>query len=219
MDTCQAKGYEMSTQGTRIREARERLGLTQEEFAKRCGVHRRSQLNYEMDRRHPSEAYLDALDGLGVDSIYIMSGAHRTEHYLYPELFRDLLVNLLGELGYSEHDALISLHVFEDRLKEITPTGESTGESSNETDAWAKQVAARQFRESSRVAKLVNDATELDSALLGEVLAAVDAELGKHSVTLTSDKRGRLVASTYRNAKVQGRIDSKLLAEAVSLAA
>lgn len=204
----------MSTKGARLREAREKLGLTQEEFAKRCGVHRRSQVNYEMDRRHPGEAYLDALDDLGIDSIYIMTGAHRSAHFLYPELYRRLMVQLLEELGYSEHDALISLHRFEEKLKEIT----SNDESSEETDAWTQHFAARQFIASKRVAMMIDEAAELDAVLLGEVLAAVDEELRKRSATLSNDKKGRLVASTYRNAKTQGRIDVRLLSDAVSLA-
>lgn len=204
----------MSTQGERIRDARVNLGLTQSEFAKRCGVHRQSQVNYELDRRHPSEAYLDALEKIGIDSIYIMTGAYRSEHYLYPELYNYLIFALLNELGYSKEEAGQCLQLFERKLKEIAPIDES----SDETHAWTKDVASILFKDSSKISDLVNNAAELDSALLGEVLTSVDSELLRHPGTLSSEKKGRLVASTYRNAKVQGKIDLKLLAEAVSLA-
>ena len=103
---------------------------------------------------------------------------------------------------------------FSKKLKTITPNDES----SNETHAWTKEVASIFVQDSSKILDLVNHAAELDSALLGNVLAAVDSELQKHSGTLSTEKKGRLVASTYRNAKAQGEIDMKLLAEAVSLA-
>ena len=214
MSTSQYKVYKMTTQGARIRDARVNLGLTQAEFAKRCGVHRQSQLNYELDKRHPSEAYLDALEELGIDSIYVMTGAYRSDHYLYPELYNYLMFAVLNELGYSEEEAGLCLQLFEIKLKKITPTDES----SDETRAWTKEVASILFRDSGKISDLVNHAAELDSTLLGEVLAAVDSELLKRPGTLSSEKKGRLVASTYRNAKVQGKIDLKLLAEAVSLA-
>lgn len=204
----------MSTQGERIRDARTSLGLTQEEFAKRCGVHRKSQLNYELDKRHPSEAYLNALEEMGIDSIYVMTGAYRSDNYLYPQLYNYLLFAVLNELGYSEEEAGLCLQWFEKKLKEITPTDES----SDETHAWTREVASILLKDSSKISDLVNHAAELDSTLLGEVLSAVDSELLKRAVTLSSAKKGRLVASTYRNAKVQGKIDLKLLSEAVSLA-
>ncbi len=204
----------MDTLGERIKAVRVKLGLTQEEFAKRCGVHRRSQVNYELNKRHPGENYIYALeDKFGVDSIYVMTGEFRSDTHLQPWLSRPLIIELLVQLGYSEHDALLNLHAFEVRMKEIAPTSES----SKETLAWTKEFVFRQVKDS-RLTALANQNAELDSALLGDVLAAVDSELQKYPGTLPTDKKGRLVASTYRNAKVQGKIDMKLLVEAVSLA-
>lgn len=203
----------MGTQGERIRDARTKLGLTQDEFAKRCGVHRKSQQNYELDKRHPSAAYLDALEELGIDSVYIMSGEHRTEHYLYPVLFRNLMIQLLEELGYSEHDALLSLHEFEERLKNIT----STDESSDETNATTRSTAQNLLKESKTISMMIDEASELDSVLLGDVLEAVDAELKKQAAQVSNQKRGRIIASTYRSSKAQGKIDSNTLADVVAL--
>lgn len=204
----------MSTQGERIRDARTNLGLTQEEFAKRCGVHRKSQQNYELDKRHPNEAYLNALEEMGIDSTYIMTGGYRSDYGSYPVLYNNLLLALLNEMGYDEEVAGLTLQSFEKKLKAIAPTDES----SDETYAWTKDVASILFKDSSKISDLVSNAAELDSTLLGEVLASVDSELLKHSGKLSSEKKGRLIASTYRNAKVQGKIDLKLLSEAISLA-
>lgn len=48
--------------------------MSQEEFAAACGVHRRTQTNYELDRRRMPADYLDAIDRLGSDSVYVVSG-------------------------------------------------------------------------------------------------------------------------------------------------
>ena len=64
-----------ATSGERLRAERERLGLSQDEFATQCGVHRRTQVNYELNRRKIPTEYLDAIDALGADSIYVASGS------------------------------------------------------------------------------------------------------------------------------------------------
>lgn len=203
----------MSTFGERLRSERERIGLSQEEFAKRCGVHRRSQVNYETDKRNPGEAYLDKLDDLGVDAAYVMTGDNKKPQYFYIEMQNELLVKLLGELGYSEYDAQISLRVFQEKLEEIAPKKEA----STETVLWARQVAGHMFKDSKRIAMMIDEASELDSILLGDVLASVDAELQKQAAKVSNQKRGRIVASTYRSAKVQGKIDSKTLTDVVAI--
>lgn len=58
--------------GRRIKEARERAGLTQEELAKRVGVTGSAITNYEKETSHPKEAIMYALiDELGVDANYL----------------------------------------------------------------------------------------------------------------------------------------------------
>lgn len=204
----------MSTQGARIRNAREKLGLTQEEFAKRCGVHRRSQVNYELGKRLPGEAYLDALDAMGIDSIYIMSGEHRFVYDQYPTLSRYLLICLLEAIGYTEDDALMIIHEFEVSIKKITNSDESSSLSDNLT----REFAARAFSNSPVVAKMLSDAANIDPDVLGNVLNAVESELATQSVLLSTEKRGRLVATVYRDAKDRGRIDTRMLVDAVALA-
>jgi transcriptional regulator with XRE-family HTH domain len=60
--------------GSRLREERERLGLTQTEFAGQLGLSLNTQSNYERDRRQPDAAYLAQAVGLGVDAIYVLLG-------------------------------------------------------------------------------------------------------------------------------------------------
>lgn len=62
------------TLGTRLKEAREALGLSQAGLAEKCGISLRAQLNFEKDRNLPGSAYLLALAELGVDVGYILLG-------------------------------------------------------------------------------------------------------------------------------------------------
>lgn len=60
--------------GTRLREERTRLGLTQPAFAELGGVKRVSQHLYEQDVRVPDVNYLLRLPAHGVDVSFLLSG-------------------------------------------------------------------------------------------------------------------------------------------------
>lgn len=64
----------MSTIGARLRLERERLGLSQTELGERCGVQKRSQINYEKDERAPDATYLVGLAGAGGDVNFVLFG-------------------------------------------------------------------------------------------------------------------------------------------------
>lgn len=58
----------------RLREERERLGLSQEKFGALGGVLKRAQINYEKGERNPDSAYLTAIAAAGVDVLYVLTG-------------------------------------------------------------------------------------------------------------------------------------------------
>jgi len=60
--------------GARLRVARESLGMSQEAFAQKAGVHRKTQGNYEANERSPDANYLFAAAELGVDVAYVVTG-------------------------------------------------------------------------------------------------------------------------------------------------
>ncbi|ANC00655.1 XRE family transcriptional regulator [Pseudomonas putida] len=63
--------------GNRLREERERLGLSQEEFGVRVGVSRGTQKKYELGTGSSSMdlKYLTALEAFGVDTTYIVTAS------------------------------------------------------------------------------------------------------------------------------------------------
>jgi transcriptional regulator with XRE-family HTH domain len=64
----------MSSLGARLKQERERLGMTQVEMAEVASVTRVSQQNYENDRRIPDAEYLGALYKIGVNILYVITG-------------------------------------------------------------------------------------------------------------------------------------------------
>lgn len=60
--------------GERLRAERERLGLSQQELADKCGVTMRSQRNYEKGERQPDAAYLSAFTAIGGDILFVLTG-------------------------------------------------------------------------------------------------------------------------------------------------
>ncbi|MFC4214020.1 XRE family transcriptional regulator [Pseudophaeobacter arcticus] len=64
----------MDKLGTRLREERERLGLTQDAWGQLVGVKKNAQFNYENNKRSPSGEYLIAAREAGADIAYILTG-------------------------------------------------------------------------------------------------------------------------------------------------
>ncbi|WP_232338784.1 helix-turn-helix domain-containing protein [Burkholderia cenocepacia] len=64
----------MSQVGSRLREERLRIGLSQDEFAAVGGITRRSQSAYESDERSPDASYLLGVRAIGVDIYYVLTG-------------------------------------------------------------------------------------------------------------------------------------------------
>lgn len=60
--------------GIRLREERERLGMTQEGLGQAGGVLKRALIRYEKGERMPDAAFLAAIAAAGADVLYILTG-------------------------------------------------------------------------------------------------------------------------------------------------
>lgn len=58
----------------RLLEERRRLGLTQDEFAEKAGVSKRTHNYYESGARQPDSDYLSAIARIGADVQYVLTG-------------------------------------------------------------------------------------------------------------------------------------------------
>ena len=68
----------MSDIGSRLRQERKRLGLSQREIGQLGGVAANAQGKYESGERVPKADYLAALASIGVDILYVLTGRRPT---------------------------------------------------------------------------------------------------------------------------------------------
>lgn len=74
--------------GARLKEERERLGMTQQDFAALGGASKRSQIEWEKGGQVPNAEFLAAIDGRGVDVLYIVTGRRYEVEQVDAELQR-----------------------------------------------------------------------------------------------------------------------------------
>ncbi|MBD9478533.1 helix-turn-helix transcriptional regulator [Pseudoxanthomonas sp. PXM02] len=100
--------------GKRLKEERQRLGLTQQAMAEACDSSKRAQLNYESGDQVPGGMYLAAAADLGVDVVFVLTGRSSAQasasaedaallahfHRMKPEV-RNLILEILLQLNTS----------------------------------------------------------------------------------------------------------------------
>jgi len=67
----------LGTIGDRLRKERERLDLSQTDFAALAGSSKRAQIRYESGERSPDAEYLAKIAKAGVDIYWIITGKKR----------------------------------------------------------------------------------------------------------------------------------------------
>lgn len=99
----------MLSVGERLREERDRLGLSQTEFAALGHVGRNSQGKYEGNEISPSADYLAGLAGAGVDVLYVVTGQRSSLPGNLPADEAGLLVNYRRIAGEAHKQALCAV--------------------------------------------------------------------------------------------------------------
>lgn len=64
----------MNTPGDRLKQERQRLGLTQEAFGARGGVKKLAQIKYEKNERKPDASYFEGIAAAGANVDFILTG-------------------------------------------------------------------------------------------------------------------------------------------------
>ena len=88
--------------GQRLREERERLGLSQVAMSDIGGVKKLTQLRYEKGDSFPDAAYLAALSRFGLDVQYVVLGIHSPETYSLSSSF--VRCEKRGDWGFKRCD-------------------------------------------------------------------------------------------------------------------
>lgn len=193
----------MST-GARLREERERLKLSQAQLADKIGISRVTLGRYESGKREVGADVFDKLGQLGMQVEYILTGtkvdgAKKAVRALWKVLISltkqlqldPILVRLAVDIAGSEVDAEAKLQPTDDKIDKV-------------------------------VADLLQDspALALDPDLFMSTLDAVERTLEKKpNGFFSSWKKAQLVLLVYRASKKSGKVDTRVLDDALLLTA
>ena len=100
----------------RLRDERVRVGLSQERFAEKGGVGRKTQGLYESGERVPDAHYLAEVASLGVDVGYVIDGNRRlSASAVHPEVFLPPSLHRVGEEAPPPYAQIPNTHVGDSR--------------------------------------------------------------------------------------------------------
>lgn len=203
----------MSNLGKRLKDERERLGLTQQKFGGACGVSKTTQYLYEKGERQPAADYLDAAERLGVDAHYIFTGTRKGKDWSHGRAMGRMIYTFEWLLGLEEGP----LNVLETELVELDERADWFNESPD------KRPASVDYGEwINRFRTWLGTATKLesivDAGLLARLLDDVARAAEEGGAALSTEKRLLAALMLYRYAKQTGEIDRQQVADAVRLA-
>ena len=189
--------------GERLREERERLGHTQAAFAKKTGISSRALRNYESGTRVPDVHYLLAAWKLGADYHYIVTGAHEGEREAWLAAQGSVLLALATMLEIGSDDL--------NELSRLAMEG-ITDFNSNKSHHLIEKLVELLAKSPALVMLRGNtEAIANEIELLELLFSNVES-------TLPREKRARAIAMLYRSFKASGKMDDKMIEDAISLA-
>lgn len=198
----------MSDFGTRLKQERQRLGLSQIKFAEACGIKRTAQTTYESGERSPDVDYLEAAGKLGVDVSFLLTGVCVTYDLMIENgAMGGVLYRLQGVLGIDDAELEQLVEEGENSLRALRNTKITEDDGYPER---ADKIINRWIDEA-----VLKCSVGIDSTLLSTILEELDL-IGVH---LSPSQKAHAAAMLYRAFKASGKVDQKMIEEAVKLAA
>lgn len=197
---------EIKNIGGRIKEERERLGMTQEAFAKECGVGRTAQFNYERGERRPTSGYLGELDRIGADSRYVMTGVRGDDDWRYARAYKMMLLSIERLLGLNESllDPIANLWIESER---------DLAEAKGMVEMEPYHLALLNWLKGGKLLEVC-----IDQDLLAATMTAFEEGVARTHSDVTPAKKSAAILMLYRSFKAGGAVDSQLVDAAVRLA-
>jgi len=181
----------------RLKEERERLGLSQAKFAEACGVGKTAQYTYEKGEREPSWSYMQAAEKLGVDVLYIFTGMHAGKDFALANAYSRLIYTVEMFLGLQEGNLEeLAKEAVSLQGKEVQMMEQPGTVGSIDYGDWQEKVLA--WLGTSRKPERC-----IDAPLFAELLDSVELTSTKLGVSLSTEKRVRAALMLYRDAKPQ----------------
>jgi len=181
----------------RLKEERERLGLSQAKFSEACGVGKTAQYTYEKGDREPSWSYMNAAEKLGVDVLYIFTGMHAGNDFALAKAYSRMIYTVEMFLGLQEGNLeMLAKEAVDLQGQEVQMMEQPGTVGTIDYGDWQDKVIA--WLGTSRKPERC-----IDAALLARLLDSVEEASARLGVSLSTEKRVRTALMLYRDAKPQ----------------
>lgn len=205
--------------GARLREERERLGVSQVLFSGKAGVSRMSQVNYESGKRTPDAEYLRTVAEAGVDVLYVVTGKRSGQ----PDFFRLATLYVLESIQMRTGFAEDVLEFVIEALAQAA-TAEWLDDPDAQHPAPGQHYVMDQWVDVYSVQALMKALFE-NARLLRDIFAIINTALCDINTTfratpaaLSGSKRLALVIMLFKAFRAAGEADYDVATDAVRLA-
>lgn len=197
----------MNTIGCRLREERERLGLSQAAFGEIGGVKKLSQLNYEKDVREPGTNYLRNIETAGADIEYILTG-HRDTDQRKLLISKSLVIDLIAlSLG-------INFRSFDEAVEYASNQPKLSSSDMFLLDPTSAEITTLQ----QLIDSAINQSKKVvNFDLLESLISKFEQQLIEHKLTIQPVKKAAAIKMLFDSFLSAGRIDEKTIAYTIKL--
>jgi transcriptional regulator with XRE-family HTH domain len=198
----------MNDLNLRLREERNRLGFTQDAFAKLCGVARRAQASYEAGERFPDAKYLIQAAKAGVNTRFVLSGFKGDAAEMADFAVEALLRSLCRELKIPE------LSVDENLVEARKVLQQKTAGygAMHSFDSLAQRLTEKSARLIKGELVLI-----LNSDMLVDIIRELELSLARlEAKSVSPSQKALKICSLYRMFTEKGEIDLGLVQSAAA---
>lgn len=183
----------MSTQSThsesigeRIRSERLLLSFSQAAFAKKLGIHRNTQGNYESGAREPDAVYLAAASKAGVDIGYVLTGVRASGmHRAFVHLI-DVIFSTLRLIPYEKEFYNVLQIAYEE-----------------DSAIWHGEKF-REVADSAAAAIIWKSPLVLEERVLTDLVERLEFVLESKAISITPLAKAEIIFRLYQQTKTQG---------------
>jgi transcriptional regulator with XRE-family HTH domain len=186
----------------RLREERERLRLSQADFAEKAGIHRNTQARYELGKREPDSGYLETIKAMGVDVDYVLFG--------FPDPKAPVECPVLQSQGIDRPMVLNECRG--------NASGKGGGGGPSIRHAFRETCPKCPKNPIKHGVPVDSTIPDVDGRLLEDILEEMEAVFAKTGITLSPPKKSRTTVMLYRAFRASGKVDPNVVKDAVSIA-
>lgn len=197
----------MST-GKRLRRERDRLKLSQAEFALRSGVARNTIVRYEKDKTRPGTDFIEAIRAIGVDVGYVLFNISNDEIVDCPYA----AAKFAG--GPDNIWAPVTITQCRDMASGVTLIQLGNNSTTREWFDFCQVCALHPGKLGNRLTALQDEDVDLLTAILG----GIEESIQEKQLVILPAKKAQATAMLYRAFKASGKVDPAMIEEAVKLA-